>query len=117
VSEVGPNQAVTVGPDQTDRASGPLAGTVLERRLASETGGADLTAEDLAASQKRARGVQWDLVESALLETGYPGRRLTLVLRDHRYQHKYGKLEPDDFLGPLLASTLAARFRDARAKP
>lgn len=95
---------------------GPLAGTVLERRLAAETGGADLTAADLAASQKRARIVLWDDVRSALLESRYPGRRLTLVLEDHRYQHKYGKLEPDDFLAPLLTFTLAARFRDARSE-
>ena len=93
---------------------GPLAGTVLDRRLASETGGADLTARDLGASQKRARTVLWEDVESVLLESRYPGRRLTLVLAGHRYQHKYGALAHDDFLAPLLAAALAARFRDAR---
>lgn len=93
---------------------GPLAGSVLERRLTAETGGADLTATDLAASQKRACRVLWDEVESALLESRYPGRRLTLVLGERRYQHKYGRLEPDGFLGPLLESTLSTRFEDAR---
>ncbi len=93
---------------------GPLAGWALERRLASETGG-DLTATQIGDSQKRARTVRWDEVESALVENRYPGRRLTLVLPDHRYQHKYGKLEPDQFLTALLCGTLSARFRDARS--
>lgn len=95
---------------------GPLAGTLLEQRVAAQTGGADLTAADLAASQRRARLVLWDTVESAVLESRFPGRRLTLVLPDHRYQHKYGKLAPDDFLIALLSAALLARFRDARSE-
>jgi len=39
---------------------------------------------------------------------------VALVLPDHRYQHKYGKLESDQFLSSLLGATLSASFRDAR---
>lgn len=94
--------------------SGPLAGSVLERRIATQVDGQDVTAGDLGASQKRARTVLWDAVESALLEVGYPGRRLTLVTHDRRLQHKYGKLESDAFLAPLLCAALGGGFRDTR---
>ena len=94
--------------------TGPLAGAVLERRIQAVSDGQDLTAADLGASQNRARAALWGAVESARLETRYPGRRLTLVVDGRRLQHKYGKLEPDGFLSPLLAEALGGRFFDER---
>lgn len=93
---------------------GPLAGSVLELRIRSVSEGSDLTAADLGASQVRARTARWDAVETALLEARYPGRRLSLVVNGRRLQHKYGKLEADGFLVPLLAGALHGRFVDQR---
>jgi hypothetical protein len=75
-----------------------------------------VSAADLGASVQRARTVLWGDVESATLEARYPGRRLTLVTRTGRLEHKYGKLEDEAFLAPLLAVTLGGRFQDNRAE-
>ena len=93
---------------------GPLAGSVLELRIRTASQGLDLTAADLGASQARARMALWGAVEAALLEARYPGRRLTLVMSGRRLQHKYGKLEDDGFLAPLMGEALGGRFVDQR---
>lgn len=94
---------------------GPLAGSLLANEVRAATSGKDVTASALGASLKRATTVLWPDVESAELESRFPGRKLRLVVAGVTSTHGYGKLHDDDrWLVPLLADRLGARFTDSR---